>query len=105
MHKPSTSQLMLRGNTYLVLIVVPEQNIYPSALRRFPYGDYHYRLSRVLNPFYRYCKYLQLQTFDLLLYRLPKLCDHLRDRCGSSVWLVKLDVVTALVGNQLLAIG
>ena len=44
-------------------------------------------------------------TFELLLCRLAKLRDHLRDRCGRSLWLVKLDVVAALVGNQLLAMG
>jgi hypothetical protein len=36
---------------------------------------------------------------------LAKLRDHLQDRCDGSLWLVKLDAVAALVGDQLLALG
>jgi hypothetical protein len=37
--------------------------------------------------------------------RLAKPRDHLHDRCGGSLWLVKFDVVAALIGDQLLAMG
>jgi hypothetical protein len=37
--------------------------------------------------------------------RLAKLRDHFYDRCDGSLWLIKLDVVTALVSNHVLAMG